>query len=183
MGKIYLVRHGQSEDNANDIFGGHHDSILTQKGRDQAQEVAEKLKNYALDVIYSSPLKRASETAEIIAKQLGKEFSVEPGLIERNFGVLTGKPEADLDKYDTPLLESDGVKYFLEIPEAEDFPNLYYRAKQTLQAIKARHPSENVLLVTHGDFGKMLRAAHEGWGWQEGLQTPYFANAEVIELS
>ena len=183
MGKIYIVRHGQSEDNANSIFAGHNDTSLTQAGRQQSLEVAEKLKTNNIDVIYSSPLKRTTETAEIISKALGKEFSIDNDLIERNFGVLTGKPESEIEKYSSKILETERVRYFIEADGAEEFPNLYYRAKQLLEKIKAKHPNENVLLVTHGDIGKMLNAVSIGLSWEEGLQTPYFANAEIVELS
>lgn len=46
-----------------------------------------------------------------------------------------------------------------------------------------RHPGDNILLVTHGDIGKIIRAAFYGWSWEEGLKTPYFDNTDVIELS
>ena len=70
MSKIYIVRHGQDEDNANGLLNGHRDKELTALGRQQAKVIAGKLKGDGIDVIYTSPLKRAYETAEIIAKEL-----------------------------------------------------------------------------------------------------------------
>lgn len=183
VGKIYILRHGQSEDNANRVFAGHNDTSLTQLGRQQSLEAGEKLKNYKIDLIYSSPLKRAFETAEIISQELGKEFSIDDDLIERNFGVQTGKPESEVNKYSNKILEYEGQVYFLDGEGVEEFPDLYYRAKQLIQKIKQKHPNQNVLLITHGDLGKMIIAANKGWNWDEGLKTPYFANAEIVELS
>jgi broad specificity phosphatase PhoE len=51
-----------------------------------------------------------------------------------------------------------------------------------IKKIIARHPTDNVLLVTHGDAGKMIEAAWYGWTWEQALMTPYFENADIIEL-
>ena len=64
MGNLFIVRHGQDEDNANLTLNGRRDKPLTELGRQQAKTVATKLKNHQIDVIYSSPLKRAFETAQ-----------------------------------------------------------------------------------------------------------------------
>lgn len=71
----------------------------------------------------------------------------------------------------------------MKVEGAEDFPTLLKRGKKILEEIKQRHPDKNVLIVTHGDIGKMIRAAYHGWTWEEGLKTPYFDNTGVMELS
>ena len=64
----------------------------------------------------------------------------------------------------------------------ESLPKLLTRAKRLIKKIIARHPTDNVLLVTHGDAGKMIEAAWYGWTWEQALMTPYFENADIIEL-
>jgi broad specificity phosphatase PhoE len=183
MADIYLVRHGQNEDNLEGILNGHRDRPLTQLGREQARSVAAKLKDNGIQVIYASPLKRAYETATIIAEQLGLAVQVDQDLIERDFGVMTGKPVASI--LDLPLehvLRTEVVNYFLKAEGSEDFPKLLERAGRVLERVQRLHRSEHVLLVAHGDIGKMIRAAYHGWDWMKGLKTPYFDNTGVLEL-
>ena len=184
MSKIFLVRHGQDTDNAAGILNGRRDTELTELGREQARNVAEKLRDNNVEIIYTSPLKRAYETARIIATELGiDEVIADEHLIEREFGVLTGKPVSDISKYTDKILPTDRVNYFLEVEGAEDFPTLLLRGRKILNEIRQRHPDKNVLIVTHGDIGKMIRAAYHGWTWENGLKTPYFDNTGVLELS
>lgn len=184
MTKIFLVRHGQDTDNAAGILNGHRDTDLTELGREQAKIVAKKLRDNHIEIVYSSPLKRAYETARIIADELGvDEVIADKHLIERDFGVLTGKPHSDIPKYASKILETDKINYFIEVDGAENFPMLYKRGKKVLQEVIERHPNKNVLVVTHGDIGKMIRAAFHNWSWEDGLKTPYFDNTGILELS
>jgi len=183
MPTIYLVRHGQNEDNVEHILNGHRDRPLTELGRQQARTVAAKLKHDGIQVIYASPLKRAFETATIIASELGLSVQPDPELIERDFGVMTGRPITSvLDLPPENVLRTDRVDYFLEAEGAESFSTLYERGRRVLERIQATHPDEHVLLVAHGDIGKMIRAVYHGWTWEEGLKTPHFENTGVLEL-
>ena len=183
MTTIYLIRHGQDVDNADKILNGRRDGTLTPLGKRQAREVAKKLINEKIEAIYSSPLNRAYETALIIAKELGlKDVKIDVDLIEREFGVLTGKPVADIPKYAKEVVVSDGVNYFIEADGAETFPELLGRAARVLKRITDKHPRWNVIVVTHGDIGKMIIAAFHDWSWLEGIKAPYFNNAAILEL-
>lgn len=184
MGKIYLVRHGQSEDNAAGVLGGRRDSSLTGLGREQAQRVAEELAAVGIDLIYASPLKRSLETARIIADRLGVEdLEIDDRLMERDFGILSGKPYADTKKYAADIVRVGAVEYFLHAEGAEEFPDLLSRAQEVLEEVKEKHAGEDVLLVTHSDLGKMIRAAYYGWTWEEGLRDSVFSNTDVFELT
>lgn len=88
MTNIYIVRHGQNEDNANKILNGHRDMPLTEIGINQAKELAEMIKKseIKIDKIYSSPLKRAYQTGEAIADALHLDAPEKLDLlIERDF--------------------------------------------------------------------------------------------------
>ena len=146
--------------------------------------MAEKLKDNNIQVIYASPLKWAYETARIIATALGiDEVISDEHLMEREFGILTGKPIADISKYKDKILLTDRVTYFLEAEGVEDFPALIQRAKKILEEVNERHNNKNILIVTHGDIGKMIRAVYHNWTWEQGLTTGYFQNTEILELS
>ena len=71
----------------------------------------------------------------------------------------------------------------IEVDGAESFPALYSRAQKFLEALQTRHPNDIILIVTHGDIGKMIRAAYYELSWKEGLQTPYFDNTDILELT
>lgn len=178
------MRHGQDEDNAAGILNGHRDTPLTELGRQQAKIAAQKLKDNNIDIIYASPLKRAYETARIVADELKvDEVVLDNHLIERDFGVLTGKPVADILKYTDKVLKTEKITYFLEVEGAEDFPSLLERAKIFYSEIEQRHSNQNILLVCHGDIGKIIRAVYHGIDWETSLKTYYFDNTQVLELS
>jgi broad specificity phosphatase PhoE len=187
MLKIYIARHGQNEDNASGILNGHRDLPLTQKGIEQAREVAGEIAvaDMYFDYIYASPLSRAFRTAQIISEVIsGPKPEVEPLLIERDFGVMTGKETARITELCAPdIIQADPITYFLSPEGAETFPDLVARAHVLLDKIKNLHKDGSLLLVTHGDFGKMLYAAYYDLPWRDVLLQFHFGNSELILLS
>lgn len=187
MLKIYLARHGQDTDNASGILNGRRDEPLTEKGIEQANEVAGKIKETRIhfDHVFSSPLKRAYKTAEIITETLGTaKPEILPGLVERDFGIMTGQPQSKIKEMCSPdIIQSDTITYFLSPKGAETFPDLVERAKKLLDSLKAKHKDENILLVTHGDFGKMIYTAYYNLDWMRVLNMFHFGNSDLLELS
>src|SRR3989344_1495568 len=187
MIKIYLVRHGQDTDNAKGILNGRRDEPLSEKGIEQANEVANKIKESGIhfDHVYSSPLQRAYKTAEIITYTLGiNRPEVLEDLIERDFGIMTGKPQSSIKGTCSPdILQTETICYFLSPEGAETFPQLIERARKVLSGIKSKHKDGNILLVTHGDFGKMIYTAYYNLDWKEVLTMFHFGNSELLELS
>ncbi len=187
MLKIYIARHSQNEDNANGILNGHRDLPLTEIGRGQAKELAILIQseNLTFDAVYSSPLCRAFETAEIVTKELGlPKPEIISDLIERNFGVMTGKPIKDIEALcGRDIIKTSTITYFLSPEGAETFPDLVERAKTILAYIYSKHFDGSILLVTHGDIGKMLYVAYYGFDWKECLTMFHFGNSELLLLS
>ena len=187
MINIYLARHGQDGDNVRGILNGHRDEPLTEKGTEQACEVAKKVKETGIvfDVIYSSPLKRASKTAEIISENINSVSpKVEPLLIERDFGIMTGQKSADIEKICAPdIIKAEIITYFLNPEGAETFPDLMKRGRTLLDKIQTNHKSGNILLVTHGDIGKMIYAEYYNLDWKEVLTQFHFGNCDLLLLS
>lgn len=188
MLNIYLARHGQDEDNAKGILNGHRDNPLTELGENQARTLAEHIKEKGLsfEKIYASPLQRAHTTAKIVAAELDyPEPTVSSDLIERDFGVMAGKKIADIEKLSGPdLICSDQVGYFLKAEGAETFPQALERASKVLAELAINHPGGgNILLVTHGDFSKMMFAAFYDLPWEEALQSFHFGNSELVLLA
>ncbi len=187
MLNIYLARHGQDEDNARGILNGRRDMPLTEVGISQARELAEKVKAAGLkfDKIFSSPLQRAYQTAEIIADTLGTEKPGKLGLlIERDFGIMTGQPHTKIKEICSPeILQAEMITYFLSPEGAETFPELVERAKKLIDFLNQNFREGNFLLVSHGDFGKMIYAAYYNLDWQQVLKMFHFGNSELLLLS
>jgi probable phosphoglycerate mutase len=184
--QLFIARHGQNEDNVQGILNGHRDLPLTDLGRDQARQLAAGIQEAGLtfDAVYCSPLSRAHETAQIVATTLGlPEPRVVDSLIERDFGMMTGKPASQIAELCAPdIITTDTVTYFLSPEGAETFPVLLDRAKQALAEVSELQQSGRALVVCHGDLGKMMYAAATGKAWQEVLVGFHFGNGELIDL-
>ena len=187
MLKIYLARHGQDTDNIAGILNGRRDEPLTKKGTEQAHETADKIKEIGIsfDVVYSSPLQRAFETAKIISETTNSPApEKEPLLIERDFGVMTGQNISDVEKLCAPnIIKAEVITYFLNPDGAETFPDLMVRGKLLLDKIKKEYQSGNILLVTHGDIGKMIYAQYYHLDWKQVLTQFHFGNCDLLLLS
>lgn len=147
MKRLYFVRHGLSELNQSGHFAGMTDTPLTATGKKQAKLAAQHAKDLRIDYIVSSPLSRALETAQILAVEIGypkTKIHVNKLFIERDFGELEGKPYAP----DTNL---DGIS------DIETVDTILERARL---AVKFLHTLEanNILVVSHGSFGRALRS-------------------------
>lgn len=185
---IFIARHGQNEDNAHGILNGHRDLPLTAIGRLQARQLAKGIQDKGLtfDTIFSSPLVRALETAQIVRQGLGvgPEVVTLPELIEREFGVMTGKPVAEIAELCAPdIIVTDTITYFLNPDGAETFPELVARGHTILEKVRRLQASGTTLLVCHGDIGKMIYAAATGKDWKRVLYDFHFGNGELIEIS
>ncbi|MFA6430537.1 MAG: histidine phosphatase family protein [Candidatus Paceibacterota bacterium] len=186
--KIYIARHGQDEDNSFGILNGHRDTQLTDIGVGQAEALANAIEenNLGITKIYSSPLKRAYQTAGIVASKLSlEEPEVLDLIIERDFGIMTGKPTKDIELLCSPeIIKTDTITYFLSPVNAETFPDLINRAKEVLRFINLKcNLSDVILLVSHGDIGKMIYAAYYNLDWKDVLTKFHFGNSEIILLS
>lgn len=112
---VYVFRHAETEDNFNKIFSGRHDSKLTPKGIAQAKSLAKKLKDKHFDIAYSSPLSRSVDTAkEVLVYHPRVNLILEPLLLERDYGELTGKSKEQLMK--------DNFELAIKYRRGYDFP-------------------------------------------------------------
>ncbi|MFZ4648519.1 MAG: histidine phosphatase family protein [Patescibacteria group bacterium] len=186
MKKIYLARHGQDEDNVLGILNGHRDQPLSALGEQQVHNFAKQLKelNLGIKKIYCSPLQRAYTTALEVTKILELEDPEKNDLlIERDFGILTGQPSSNIDKFDrSNIIQSASIAYFLEAEGAETFPQLIERAKKILLWLENTDKHDTILLVCHGDIGKMIYSAFYKIDWKQALTEFDFSNTEVILL-
>ena len=150
MTRLFLVRHGRTGWNKEQIFRGTKDVPLDAVGREEALLVGERLKGERLTAVYASPLSRAKETAEAIARFYNLEVQVLPGLNDLNFGEWEG-----LSLEDVKEQYSDLYQQWLHAPHQVVFPSgerleaVRSRAMKVVEEIVERHPEEAVALVSH----------------------------------
>ena len=110
MTLLYLVRHGETVDNAHHIMQGQTPGQLNENGIRQAEEVADKLKDEAIDAFVSSDLRRSIHTCELIARPYGMPVTTTPLLRERDWGSFTGKYIPELSNLNDPSLWPDDIE-------------------------------------------------------------------------
>ena len=155
MTTLILVRHGETDWNAQQRFQGHADPSLNDAGRRQARELADELATAGIDAIYTSDLLRARETAEIIGTRVGLPVEPLASLREIDVGEWQGLTHTEIDERFPGKLDSwrDGETGWTQ---GETYDQLTERIVAALRAIAARHHDETVLVVGHGGT---LRAA------------------------
>lgn len=164
---IFLVRHGETVDNARQIMQGQTQGELNEMGFKQAQEVAARLSSEAIDAVVASDLHRAIQTAEIIAKPHGLPVETTPLLRERDWGGFTGRFIPDLRGEVWP----DDI-------ESEDA--LLKRAHDFLQIMTATYDGKRVVAVGHGIINKAILAVYASCSMKEVQR---MMNAEVRILT
>jgi len=148
------MRHGQAENNVNRILVGRHlESHLTEEGRLQAADTGKYLTKLSISRIYTSPVTRAIETAQIVSKVLGMNYEIDERLYEIDLGKLAGSDYDDvLNKFGNLFLSFyTGEDQVLNDHGVEPFSSVRSRIKNLLDDISKKHDNQNVLMVTHLD--------------------------------
>ena len=164
---IFLIRHGETVDNALQIMQGQTQGELNEQGREQARQVAQRLAAQPVDVFISSDLHRAIQTAEIIAAPHGMPVKQTPLLRERDWGSFTGRFIPDLKGEPWP-------------DDIESEPALLQRASDFLQYVTTTYPGKRVVAVGHGITNKAILAVYAGCTMREVQR---MMNAEVRILT
>ena len=152
--KILLVRHGETTGDIEDRYGSWYDDDLTELGASQLQETASKLSGELFEKTFSSPLKRAMQSATIINAALHTEMVVCEGLKERNYGLLGGltKEQAILDYPEAVELHKDPAN---TDPEGESQNDFNQRVLETFKEITSQK-YETIVIVSHGGPIKVI---------------------------
>jgi probable phosphoglycerate mutase len=148
------MRHGQADNNVNRILVGRHlESHLTEKGKMQVKETARLLKSMSISKMYSSPVTRTIETAQIVGEELELDYEIDDRLYEIDLGKLAGTNYDEvLNKYGNLFLSFYmGDDSVLSNHGVESFTAVKSRIRDLLDQIMTRHNNHNVLLVTHLD--------------------------------
>lgn len=154
--QILFVRHGESEDDIINAYGGWADFPLTERGKEQLEATAKKIKDLKISFfkVLSSPLERAKMSSAIIAKALNLDMEIFELVKERNtYGILSGmKKDEAKNKYPEIVEAYDKGKYVIGSEREADTNE---RVKLAYQRLSQR-PEQNLIVVTHGNFIKAL---------------------------
>ncbi len=151
MTAILLVRHGETDWNAERRVQGHSDRPLNETGREQAAALADALEEREIDAIYSSDLLRAHETARVVAERRGLAVTAIRDLRERDFGTWEGLTDEEIfDRFPHARHSSWG--------DAETKDELADRVLGAVVRVALAHPGGHVLVITHGGPVRALLA-------------------------
>ena len=168
MTTLYLVRHGETVDNANQIMQGQTQGELNENGVQQAREFSEQWKNKEIDIILASDLKRSIDTARIMAEAHQLEVLTTPLLRERDWGSFTGRFIPDLKGEVWP-------------DDIETLENLLSRAGEFIAYVKQTFPGKKVLAVGHGIINKAIQSYYYQKPMNE-IQRMQNAEVRILEL-
>lgn len=167
MTLLYLTRHGETVDNANQMMQGQTQGRLNAKGISQAEQLRDKLAAEHFDAVVSSDLKRAVDTAAILAAPHGLAVTTTTLLRERDWGSFTGRYIPDLKDEVWP-------------DDIESLTALQARARQFLDFIRSNYQGRQVLAVGHGIVNKAIQAVYYG---KQMREVERMTNCEVRVLS
>ncbi len=182
--QVYLIRHGETMWNKERIVQGHLNSELSSEGRSQAKAVGEKLKDYNFDVIYSSDLDRAIDTANCINKHHNQVIILDELLRERSLGVLEGKNWNTIRKNHKEagdIYHSEDMNS--EIPGGgESKTQFANRVKIFMDKIAVQEEGKKVLIITHGWYIIYFINTVLGMSHEEKSRLHYVRNGSISKV-
>ena len=159
--KLYVTRHGETSYNVENRICGVSDILLNKTGKEQAQKIGEKLLDKKIDVIISSPLQRAQETAKIISQKIKAPIEIDERIHEINFGVFEGMPGKNEDfRY---VKKNHAISY----PQGEKLFQVVQRVYNFLDEIHQRYQDQTVLVVCHGGIVRIIHSYYHDMSNEE----------------
>ena len=150
---IYLVRHGQTNDNVKNKMQGWRDTPLNDKGREQARHLIPFFQSANIDIIYASDLSRAYETATIIGQAINTRVFEDKHLREMYLGDWEGHSWQEIEaKYAYFLNKPENEKNALNIHQGESYTEFQKRCERSFKKLVKRHIGHDLMVVTHGGY-------------------------------
>ena len=160
MTSIYLVRHGQTAWNKEEIFRGRTDVPLDETGLKQAELAGEYFKGIEIGAIYSSPLSRALQTAQKIAQFNDLKVQPLPGIIDMSFGNWEGRPHQEIREKDSKTYRQWVEEpHLVRLPGGESLDDVRVRAMAALEEVIRDHSGKTLVIVSHRVICKVLICA------------------------
>lgn len=176
--KVLLTRHGKTDWNVQRKIQGSVDTILNETGIKQAEEVREKLKDTKIDLVISSPMKRACMTAKIIVGDRDIPIITDDRIRERSFGRLEGQEKNDVPNWKEVAWKLDKD---VDIEGIEQYRDVWTRIKDFFDDVTKEYKDKTVLIVFHGAVSTLARYYFEPESDKEKLYYLGLDNCEVKE--
>jgi probable phosphoglycerate mutase len=180
--QLVLIRHGETDWNAEGRIQGHLPVPLNERGREQAEALAVHLREIPFDAVYSSDLLRARQTAEAIVRRSGHEILFEERLREWDLGIISGMLRIEAER-DFPQAARIYRNYLVDepLPGGESIRRRFERVTRAVADIASGHREQRVLVVSHGGpLGDCYRRA-VGKGVEERTKIDLF-NASLNRI-
>jgi broad specificity phosphatase PhoE len=176
--KLILIRHGETQWNTINKLQSFTDNELNTKGHLQAKTTSKKLKNEPIDIIFSSPLIRAIQTAEPVAKYKNLEIKIKQRITERNYGELEGQDYNELVELMKPIIKTgDFKKYNIEEPIV-----FRERIDSFWNEIHKKYFGKTVLVVSHSGTIKMLLSIIQNESYEIMRKKIHKTNASITTI-
>ena len=175
---LYVARHGQTVWNAENKVCGITDVELTEKGKQQAKDLACQVSCHDINFIISSPLKRAVETSKIVSEICNISYQIDERLIEQNYGVYEG-----VDRKNEDFLNNKRCFAF-KYPNGESMMQVACRIYGLMDEIKSKYGDKNVLIISHGGVCRIINTYFKDMTNDEVFKyTLEYAKLEKVQIN
>ncbi|MCD7726961.1 MAG: histidine phosphatase family protein [Ruminococcus sp.] len=174
--KLIFARHGQTDYNVAQRVCGASPAMLTDEGKHQAKELGVRLKEKGIDIIVSSPLQRAIDTATLANETLNREIVIDEHFTEWNYGNYEGVDF--LGVYDE--FQAAKLEFGKRLGGGESVMELAHRVFSGIDGLKERYPDKTVLVVCHGGVCRVVRMYFEDLS-MEDFAGYFMDNGETLE--
>jgi len=155
--RILIIRHGETAWNRGKIFRGTYDIPLNENGKQQARLAAEALKDIKLDAVYTSPLSRAKESAEIVTEYHGISPITHDGFIDLDYGEWTGKEDSEVAKLWTNEHEAWTTSpHSVRPPGGTTLKEVFDKSFTAMEELAKKHDNETIAIFAHRVVNKLL---------------------------
>jgi broad specificity phosphatase PhoE len=172
--RLFLIRHAQAQGNVERFFQGRVNTEISEIGRKQLEYLSERFKNEKIDIMYSSPFKRALQTADAVNKYQGLEIIKDDRIVEINGGDFEGKYWDEIDRLypEQSYMWKNRLDSF-NAPNGEKMIEVYERMRMAVTDLVTRNIGKTVAVVSHGcairnflcyvEFGDLSKLIDAGW--------------------
>lgn len=188
MTKIVLIRHGETDWNVEGRYQGQADPGLNARGRQQAAQLADRLARAGLDVLYTSPLKRAAQTAAVVAERLDIPLHMDPRLMEIHQGEWQTRLRGEIESLYPELFKLwESTPWEVYPPSGETLPQVQERVNAAVDEILVRHAGRSAGILSHRIPIALIKLRFQGLDRDivRTLHLPnvYFEEIEVEEAA
>jgi len=180
---LYVTRHGETDFNVQLRYCGSSDVPLNKKGLEQAKQLSEKLSEINFEIIVTSSLIRAKQTAEIINEHRNIELIVSDEFKERNVGVFEGLAREEAKEKYPGLWERNCTRQLNDAPtNGETVLQFNERITKALLKLEKEHSEKSVLLITHGFVSRIINRHYKNLSYDE-MHEFSLGNCEIVKYT